>query len=151
MNAIQFGHTNDRDYNRGVCMWSWDREWCAKPLTVENYRGNFNQPDGYRYGSLYGIHVPDGMPEYESLWICNDHRQDFLTLNSSDIIDTTIWQFDHHGQGTDVTHVPMREVSVRIDTHLSAEDLSSYLKGELTEMLRRNEDIQGWKYLKVVS
>jgi hypothetical protein len=153
MNALDFLITSDREYNRGICMWIpvGSKEWCAKPLTVENYRGSFNQPNNYDYGARYGIHVPEGMPEHESLWICNKHRLDFLKLNSQGNLGTTIWQFDHYGQGTDMTWVPMKEVSVRIRTHLDNEELSGLLENELNDLLDvRGDDIESWSYLKVV-
>ena len=150
MNATDFLITNNRDFNRGVCMWARDREWCAKPLVVENYRGNFHEPDGYAWGHLFGIHVPDGLPEHDAMWICHEHSFDFLELNSKGNTDTTIWQFDHNGIGTDVTWAQKYEVSVRLETNLSAAELSGRMKGYLMEVLENDTDINGWKYLKVV-
>ena len=138
-------------YNRGICMWSAENEWCGTPLAVEDYHGRLNMPDGYEYGHLYGIHVKDGMPSHNSFWVCDDHRYDFLKLNKGHNGDTTIWQFDNNGIGTDVTWTPTHEVSVRITTHLDAKQLSGLIKGYLMDVLEDNADIEGWKYLKVVS
>jgi hypothetical protein len=151
MNAIDFLHTSDRDYNQGICMWTANMEWCALALTVENYRGSFKQPMRYGYGHLYGIHVPDGLPEHDSLWICDNHRLEFLKLNSGGNVGTTIWQMDHNGMGKDVTWVPMKEVSVRIRTHMDEMDLSNMVAEGLDELAARHNDITSWDYLKVVS
>ena len=151
MNATDFLHTSDREYNRGICMWASNREWCAKPTIVENYRGSWHEPAGYRWGHLYGIHVPDGRPEYESMWICDSHRLEFLKLNSNANIGVTVWAFDHYGQGTDVTWVPMFEASVRIRTNLAVEKLSELLTDKLNYVVRDDDDIDSWTYLKVVA
>jgi len=158
MNAIDFGHTSDREFNRGICMWvAGDPnrnkgEWCAKPLVVENYRGSFNTPaNNNTWGALYGIHVPNGIPEHESMWICDKHRHEFLKLNSKGNLGTTIWKFDYYGQGTEVTWTTMFEVSVRIRTNkLDSEGLSAKLKGELIELMKQDDDLDSWSYLKVV-
>jgi hypothetical protein len=159
MNTLDFGHLSDRDHTRGICMWVGPRdplsaspkgEWCAKPLTVENYRGSFHQPTGYRYGALYGIHVPNGMPEYDSLWMCADHRLEFLKLNSGGNLGTTIWQMDHNGKGKDVTWVPMYEVSVRIRSNLDTEELSSRISSRLDWLTDNDANVESWTYLKVV-
>ena len=151
MNATEFGYLSDRAFNRGACMWAWDREWCAKPVVVENYRGSWHTPDGYRWGHLYGIHVPDGRPEYDSMWICDEHKRDFLVLNSQGNLGTTIWAFDNYGYGDEVTWVPMLEVSVRIRTHNDEMALSDIVASGLDDLLVGDHNIESWDYLKVVA
>ena len=132
-------------------MWSMGGEWCALPTVVEDYHGTVNLPSTYEYGNLFGIHVPDGMPEYESMWICSQHRLEFLKLNSKGNLGTTIWQMDRDGKGEDVTYVQLHEVSVRIKTDLDGEVLSALIKNILTQEMRHNKDLDAWSYLKVVT
>ena len=101
MNVTDFGHMSDRDHTRGACQWVDGKEWCGKACVVADYRGNFNPPTGYKYGALYGIHIPDGIPEYESMWICIDHRADFLYLNG--VEGATVWEMNHRGMGDKVS------------------------------------------------
>ena len=126
MNAIDFGYTSDRDHTRGICQWVSDKEWCGTPLVVENYRGSFNPPTNYKYGALYGIEIPHGLPTSESMWICPSHRFQFLFANG--IKDVTIWEFQHNGMGV--------KVSPRVVRH-ECDDCKGHLEpirtGELNE------------------
>ena len=149
MNATNFGHNADRDHTKGICQWSMDDEWCATPTIVEDYNGKLNLPRVYEYGNLYGIHVPEGMPEYESMWICSEHRLEFLKLNSIPDLGVTIWAFDHNGQGENVTWIKLHEVSVRIRSNMSSADLSKYFKGQLTDLMRADSTIEAWSYMKI--
>ena len=98
MNASDFGVHDDIHVNRGVCMWAMDKEWCGTPLVTTDYRGNFNPPDGYKYGRLYGIYVPEGMPEVNAMWICNDHSNAFLNLNGKGE-GVEVWKMNYAGVG----------------------------------------------------
>ena len=132
-------------------MWVEDKEWCGMPLVVTEYRGSFNPPAIYSYGALYGIHIPDGMPEYESMWICTEHRLDFLKLNSGGGHDTTIWQMNHYGMGDDVTWIPTYEVSVRIRANIDHDELSGLIENNLNDLISYDERVKSWTYLKVVT
>jgi hypothetical protein len=131
-------------------MWTAGREWCAKPLVTPDYRGSFH--DFGNWGHLYGIHVPDGLPEYDKLWICEAHRVEFLKLNSKGNLGTTIWEFDYNGSGKDVTWVPMKEVSVRIRTHMDEAELSAVVAEGLDNLIMDPDTgLESWTYLKVVA
>ena len=150
MNATDFGHLSDRDHTRGICMWVWDKEWCAKPLVCENYRGSFNTPaNNNTWGQLYGIHVPDGMPEYDSMWICHKHRPDFLKLNSKGNLGVTIWEIQYTGMGIDVTRPPKLDVRVQVSTTMDEMSMSNVMKALLIGEMRENDDITGWDNIEV--
>jgi hypothetical protein len=112
MNTLDFGHLSERDHERGICMWADGKEWCATPTVVNDYPSSFNVPPNFSYGALYGIHVEDGLPEYDSMWICDKHRIEFLTLNDDSgdekLYTRTVWQMNSKGQGIDVTRKPRK-------------------------------------------
>jgi len=152
MNAIDFGHAHERAFNRGICMWAKDMEWCARPVVVEDYRGNFHEPDRYRFGALYGIHVEGGIPEHDSMWICDTHRMDFINLNVQPERKARVFQFDRNGMGTEV-HLPNDKywvnLKIEVPNGMMEDRVMRMVKGIIDNGMRNYPDLQAWREVTI--
>jgi hypothetical protein len=144
LSGLGFGYLDDRDLNRGVCMWSPDGEWCATPLVAEDYSGLIR--GSYAYGARYVLLTDDELLASESFWVCPRHKHEFVEINRNDY---EVWQIDVRRNAYLLNPPPTSDffnVSVKFEVPFGMEGVNVRVmtKSILTKALKEYPDLFGW-------